>query len=53
MLKHSLYELNEFIKRVVAINLPEQLWVSCEIMQSNRSRGHWYLELIEKDKRGR
>ncbi len=50
MLKHSLYELNEFIKRVVAINLPEQLWVSCEIMQSNRSRGHWYLELIEKDK---
>jgi exodeoxyribonuclease VII large subunit len=48
--KHTLLELNHFIKRVVAANLPETLWIQCEISQINNSRGTWYLEVVEKDK---
>lgn len=44
----TLYELNEHIRRVLALNLPEAIWVSCEIAQLNASRGHYFLELIEK-----
>lgn len=49
MKKHTLLELNDFIKRVVALNLPETLWVQCEISQINNSRGTWYLDVVEKD----
>lgn len=45
---HSLYELNEYIRRVVSLNFNDSLWISCEISQVNQSRGHYYLELIEK-----
>jgi exodeoxyribonuclease VII large subunit len=47
--KHTLLELNDFIKRVVTLNLPETLWVRCEISQINNSRGTWYLDVVEKD----
>jgi exodeoxyribonuclease VII large subunit len=46
---HSLYELNEYIKRVVSLNFNETLWISCEISQANSSRGHYYLELDQKN----
>ncbi len=46
---HSLYELNEYIKRVVSLNFNETLWISCEISQANNSRGHYYLELVQKN----
>ena len=49
MKKHTLLELNDFIKRVVKLNLPETLWVKCEISQINNSRGTWYLDVVEKD----
>ncbi len=49
MKKYSLQELNEFIRRVISLNLPEPLWIKCEISQIGRSRGQMYLELIEKD----
>lgn len=49
MKKHSLLELNEFIKRVVALNLPETLWIRSEISQIGKSRGTWYIDVIEKD----
>ncbi len=44
----SLYDLNEYIRRVIALNLPEAMWVRCEIAQLKPSRGHFYLELVEK-----
>ena len=44
----SLYDLNEYIRRVIALNIPEALWVRCEIAQLKPSRGHFYLELVEK-----
>ena len=46
---YSLFELNEFIRRIVALNFPTGLWISCEIAQVNESRGHYYFNLIEKD----
>ncbi len=49
MNKYTLLELNEFIKRVMALNLPDALWINCEISQSGRSRGIMYLDLIQKD----
>jgi len=44
----SLHDLNEYIRRVIALNVPEPLWVRCEIAQIKPSRGHFYLELVEK-----
>lgn len=44
----SLLALQEFIRRVLALNLPDSLWIKAEVAQCNASRGHVYLELIEK-----
>ncbi|MDX1408831.1 MAG: exodeoxyribonuclease VII large subunit, partial [Saprospiraceae bacterium] len=48
----SLYELNEHIRRVIALNFEDPVWVRCEIAQIKEARGHHYLELIEKDDEG-
>lgn len=48
MQSYTLYELLEFIRRVLALNVPKAIWVVCEIAQCNESRGHYYLNLIEK-----
>lgn len=45
---YSLFELNTFIRRIIALNLPDLVWVKCEIAQVNKSRGHYYLDLVEK-----
>lgn len=52
MQQYRLYELNSFIRRVLALNLAEALWIRCEIAQCNTSRGHVYLELVEKGEDG-
>lgn len=44
----TLYQLNEFIKRVMALNFPDPIWVKGEIAQVSQSNGHYYLQLIEK-----
>lgn len=46
---YTLYELNEFIRRVISLNFAEAVWVQCEIFQVNQSRGHFYLQLVQKD----
>ncbi|MBK9564013.1 MAG: exodeoxyribonuclease VII large subunit [Saprospiraceae bacterium] len=46
---YSLYELNEYIRRVVALNFPEPIWVHCEIAQIKEVRGNVYLDLIHHD----
>lgn len=48
MESYSLFELNEYFRRVVALNFQDALWIRCEISQVNNSRGHYYLNLIEK-----
>ena len=44
----SLLELQSFMRRVVALNFGEALWLRAEISQVNESRGHYYLTLVEK-----
>jgi len=45
---YSLFDLNQFIRRVIALNLSEPIWVQCEIGQCNESRGHYWLELVQQ-----
>ncbi len=45
---YSLYQVNEFLKRTIALNFPNDIWIRAEISQIRESRGHWYLELVEK-----
>lgn len=49
MKTYSLYELNEFLRRVVALNFSESVWVTAEIGQIGLSRGHYYIRLLEKE----
>ena len=46
---YSLLELNQYIRRVITLNFDEPLWIECEIGQASFSRGHWYLDLIQKE----
>lgn len=48
----TLLALNEHLRRVVALNFQSPLWVTAEIAQAGRSRGHWYIELIQKGEGG-
>ncbi len=48
----TLFEVNEFMRRIIALNYTETIWISAEIAQINFSRGHAYLELIEKQTDG-
>ena len=52
MKSYSLFELNEYIRRVLALNFAEALWISCEIAQINKAKGNYYLELIQKSEDG-
>lgn len=52
MESYSLYQLNEYIRRVIALNFREPIWIEAEIVQINDSRGNHYLELIEKEEGG-
>ena len=45
---YSLFELNEYVRRILALNLPDAIWVTCEIAQLNESRGNYFLELVQK-----
>lgn len=48
-ISYSLYELNEYIKRVMALNFEEAIWVRCEVSQASHSRGSVYLNVVELD----
>lgn len=45
----GLFEVLQHLRRTVALNFPETLWIKAEIAQFRESRGHIYLEIIEKD----
>jgi exodeoxyribonuclease VII large subunit len=49
MIPLSLFELNEYIRQVISLNFTEPLWIRAELNQISFSRGHAYLELIQKD----
>lgn len=52
MQTYSLFELNEFIRRILALNLADEIWLRCEMAQVSFSRGHYYLDLVEKAEEG-
>lgn len=47
----TLYELNNLVRRSIETLLPGEYWVEAELSEVRESRGHCYLELIEKDER--
>jgi exodeoxyribonuclease VII large subunit len=44
----SLHQLLEHIRRALALNFPEPIWVRAEIAQIGISRGHRYFDLVQK-----
>jgi len=44
---YSLFELNEYIKRVIALNFTEAIWVNAEVGQVKEVRGQVYMDLIQ------
>jgi exodeoxyribonuclease VII large subunit len=50
--KHiSLFELNRLLRETIESELPDEYWVEAELSECRESRGHCYMELIEKDER--
>ena len=45
----TLYELNGLVKEVIECEMPNEYWVEAELSECRESRGHCYLELIQKD----
>lgn len=45
---YTLFQLNEYIRRILALNFAEPLWITAEIAQIGESRGHFFLSLVEK-----
>lgn len=46
---YSLLELNTFIKRILALNFDQDIWVKAEILSLSIKKGHYYLTLIQKE----
>ncbi len=44
----SLYDLNEYIRRVIALNFNQPLWITAEIAEASLSKGHLYLSLVQQ-----
>ena len=45
----TLYELNSLVREVIECEMPNEYWVEAELSECRESRGHCYMELIEKD----
>ena len=47
----SLLELNGLVRQVIEHTLSQEYWVEAELSECRESRGHCYMELVEKDGR--
>ena len=45
----TLYELNCLVREVIECEMPNEYWVEAELSECRESRGHCYMELIQKD----
>jgi exodeoxyribonuclease VII large subunit len=45
----TLYELNQLVREVIESEMPNEYWVEAELSECRESRGHCYMELIQKD----
>lgn len=48
----SLFELNNLIHNAIDVVMPDEYWVRAELSEVRESRGHCYLEFIQKDEYG-
>ena len=44
-----MFELNRIVRETIEGEMPDEYWVEAELSECRESRGHCYLELIEKD----
>ena len=47
----SLFELNNLVRQTIEHTLAHEYWVEAELSECRESRGHCYMELIQKDER--
>ena len=47
----TLEQLVARIRRSISVNFSESVWLQAELSQVKQNRGHWYLELVQKDER--
>jgi len=47
----TLYELNSLVREAIENEMPNEYWVEAELSECRESRGHCYMELIQKDER--
>ena len=45
----TLFELNRLVREAIENALPMEYWVEAELSECRESRGHCYMELIQKD----
>ena len=45
----TLYELNSLVREVIECEMPNEYWVEAELSECRESRGHCYMEMIQKD----
>lgn len=47
--RYSLFELNHLVSAAIERMLPNEYWVEAEIAELRESRGHCYIELVQKE----
>ena len=47
--RYTLRQLNLMVREAIELSLPDEYWVEAELSECRESRGHCYMELIEKD----
>ena len=47
----TLFELNHLVRDVLECEMPDEYWVEAELSECHESKGHCYMELIQKDER--
>ena len=47
----TLMELNGLVREVIELGMPNEYWVEAELSECRESRGHCYMELIQRDDR--
>lgn len=48
----TLFELNSMVRQVIESDLAREYWVEAELAECRESRGHCYMELIQKEEQG-
>ncbi len=48
----TLFELNSLVRQTLELTMPDSYWVEAELSEIRESRGHCYMELVEKDLQG-